>query len=386
MIKINYKEDCVGCCGCQQICPKSCISMIKDEQGFLYPQIDEALCIECRLCEKVCPINHQDTPQKPIKNYAAKHRNEEVRLKSSSGGVFSAIAEYVLSEEGVVFGVKFNENWLAIHSYTESYNDLYLFRGSKYMQSHIGSSYLDCQTFLKQGRKVLFTGTPCQVAGLKNFLRKEYDNLLTVDFICHGVPSPMIWKDFLNKEINESLKLDQPSSQIDSINFRDKRNGWEEYGLSIKSEGKEYYNPISTNQYMHGFLKNLYLRPSCYKCPSKEGKSHSDITLADFWDYQNVYTFLKDSNGISWVMVNSDKGFNILNLLNLNLTEVEFEKMIESNRGWETSSKKPENYINFWRAYPRKGIYILPSMLIDSLYVRIKHRIRKTLSFLKNHL
>ena len=201
MINIIDKKNCCGCNACVQHCPKSCVTMQEDEEGFLYPIVDQEACIDCGLCEKVCPVLNQGEERKPLQVYAANNPNEEIRMQSSSGGVFTLLAETIIQEGGVVFGARFNDDWEVIHDYTETKEELAAFRGSKYVQSRIGDSYCQAEQFLKKGRKVLFTGTPCQIAGLNLFLRKEYGNLLTVDFICHGVPSPGVWKSYLEELI-----------------------------------------------------------------------------------------------------------------------------------------------------------------------------------------
>ena len=198
MIDIKEKNNCCGCSACVQICPKQCISMAADNEGFLYPQVNSAICIDCGLCEKVCPVINQSAPREPLVVYAAKNNNEDIRLKSSSGGIFTLLAEKVIEEGGVVFGAKFDADWNVVHDYTETIEGLAAFRGSKYVQSIIGDNFKTAKQFLNNGRKVLFSGTPCQIAGLKKYLRKEYDNLLTVDVVCHGVPSPMVWRDYLD--------------------------------------------------------------------------------------------------------------------------------------------------------------------------------------------
>lgn len=332
MINIQDKSKCCGCSACVQRCPKNCISLQEDSEGFLYPHVDEGICVDCGLCEKVCPVLNQSQPRQPLEVYAAKNPNEEIRMKSSSGGIFTLLAEKTIQEGGVVFGAKFDENWEVVHGYTETVDGLEAFRGSKYVQSCIGESYREAERFLREGRKVLFSGTPCQVAGLRLYLRKEYSNLLLVDFVCHGVPSPMIWRDYLKETIrplgvvgknmvsSSSLK-DMPV--ITGIPFRDKRNGWKKYGFAVhgKSASKADQNLVSPsveddtlfyeshreNLYMEGFLKNLYLRPSCYACPAKAGKSGSDYTLADLWGAKQIVGEWDDDKGLSACLVFDDK-------------------------------------------------------------------------------
>lgn len=201
MISITSKEMCCGCAACEQRCPKSCIVMREDEEGFLYPQTDMSKCIDCGLCEKVCPVLNQGEKRKPLYVYAAKNKNPQIQLYSSSGGVFTHIAEQIIQNNGVVFGARFDENWAVKHDYTETLEGLAAMRGSKYVQSRIGSTYQQAKDFLEAGRLVLFSGTPCQIRGLKLFLAKEYENLLTVDLVCHGVPSPEIWRQYLHEII-----------------------------------------------------------------------------------------------------------------------------------------------------------------------------------------
>ena len=334
MINIAVKSKCTGCSACVQKCPKQCISFEEDSEGFYYPQVKLSLCINCGLCENVCPVLHQDKPRTPEIVYAAKNSNLATRLASSSGGIFALLAETILRQNGVVFGARFDNEWNVFHDYTESLDGLSVFLGSKYVQSKIGNTYKLAEQFLKEGRKVLFSGTPCQIAGLKRYLRKEYDNLLTVDFVCHGVPSPMIWRDYLNEKIRPlgvdgrnmvsqlSLK-DLPV--ITGISFRDKRYGWKKFGFSVRAKSASkadknlvsqsvevtdktlLYEPHKANLYMKGFLKNLYLRPSCYACPAKCGKSGADYTLADFWGASTYVGDFDDDKGLSAVLVYKNK-------------------------------------------------------------------------------
>lgn len=195
MIEIRDKRDCCGCNACVQKCPRQCIEQFEDAEGFVYPRVDKARCIGCGLCEKVCPVIDQNPESKPLQVLAGWNGNEEIRMQSSSGGVFTLLAEQIIGRGGVVFGARFNENWEVVHGYTESMDGLAAFRGSKYVQSRIGEAFRQAGAFLQQGREVLFTGTPCQIAGLHRFLGKEYGNLFTIDIVCHGVPSPGVWKN-----------------------------------------------------------------------------------------------------------------------------------------------------------------------------------------------
>lgn len=313
MINIQNKAECVGCEACVQRCPQKCIVLQEDEEGFMYPHVEIETCINCGLCEKVCPVIHQGSARIPINSYAIINKNEAIRNSSSSGGVFTALAEFVLNRNGVVFGASFDESWSVAHTYVEEKSLLCRLRGAKYVQSSIGSTYIEVENFLKGGRYVLFSGLPCQVAGLKLFLRKEYENLITVDMFCHGVPSPGIWRKYLNEKIGCMGK------KIERMSFRDKSTGWQTYSFSYTTKEKgikqNFSELASRNYFMKGFLADLYLRPSCYSCPAKQLKSGSDLTIGDFWGIQHINAELDDNKGISAVLVNSDKGNHLLDTI-----------------------------------------------------------------------
>lgn len=341
MIKITQKEHCCGCSACVHICPKHSISFQEDKEGFLYPKVDLETCIDCGLCEKVCPVINQESEREPLKVYAAKNEDESIRLKSSSGGIFTLLAEKIIEDGGVVFGARFNENWEVIHDYTDTVEGLEPFRGSKYVQSVIGDTYKRAENFLKLGRKVMFTGTPCQIAGLKKFLRKDYKNLLTVDFVCHGVPSPLVWRLYLKEEIN---RYGKEITAVEDINFRDKYTGWKTYSLSIKLSGNIVSSTMFTDDnYMRAFLSNLSLRPSCYSCPAKAGKSGADITIGDFWGIENVLPELDDDRGLSLLMLHSQRGLEHFISLRCDVAEVNFTDAIKSNSAYQIPVPMPIN-------------------------------------------
>lgn len=311
MIKITEKEACCGCAACQQICPKKCISMSADEQGFLYPVVQVESCIDCHLCEKVCPvINQNEAKEGPLFCYLAKTKDENTRAQSSSGGIFSEIANYILSKGGVVFGVRFDENWQTVYDFAESKETLAAFRGSKYVQAIPSIAYLQVQKYLNEGRKVLFTGTPCHVSGLNHFLRKTYVNLYTMDVVCHSITSPKVWTQYLS-EIEDEYEL-----KIYNISFRDKSKGWTNYSLRIdlKGLGERKKTIVEThfeNAYMRGMADDLYTRPSCAECPARNYKSCSDITIADAWDINKYHPHINDEKGISHVLINTEKGIEL---------------------------------------------------------------------------
>lgn len=402
MIFITDKYNCCGCTACVERCPKQCITMHEDEEGFLYPHADTSKCIDCGLCEKVCPVINQADSRKPLNVFAAKNMNEEIRLKSSSGGIFSLIAERTINNGGVVFGARFNEQWEVVHDYTETIEGLEAFRGSKYVQSRIGSNFKNAELFLKNGREVLFTGTPCQIAGLQRFLRKDYPNLLTLDVICHGVPSPLVWRDYLKHIIRptDEIKINPLSlkkiTDLSSISFRDKTAGWKKYGfvVRVKSTSKTDKNSdlsssnilcheiLQQNIFIRGFLQNLYLRSSCYKCPSRNFKSNSDILLGDFWNIDSIDKEINDDKGISLVFVLSNKALSLIKEMEgfIPVAENSFASIYNSNKNIFANEIENCNSKTFWKEYlenkmeineciKRNTYYPTKQMLKDKIFL-----------------
>ena len=380
MIQLNKKEDCCGCTACIEKCPKQCIIFKEDYEGFFYPEIDHKICINCGVCEKVCPVINQHKEIEPTKVLAIQNKNEEIRRESSSGGIFTLLAEYIIQEKGVVFGARFNEQWEVIHDYTDTIEGLSPFRKSKYVQSRIGKAYQQTLQFLKQGRKVLFSGTPCQIAGLKLFLQKDYINLFTIDFICHGVPSPKIWRMYL--EELDPLK-------IKYIDFRNKQNGWKNYEIEIKhftnSKTKDILEACDKNIFMRGFLSDLYLRPSCHKCPAKSLTSGSDITLADFWGVWYAFPAMYDNKGTSLITLNSTKatGSVIIDLfLNCNIQETDSEIIKKYNKALYQSALSHNNRNFFFLKLDKsKSVSkLINDCLRISIYQRISNKLHRILT------
>lgn len=356
MIQIHDKSKCCGCSACEQICPRKCISFYFDDEGFMYPCVATSECIDCGLCESVCPFYYQPKARDPLNTYAAKNNDNKERSESSSGGIFVLLAKKVISSGGVVFGARFDENWNVVHDYTETLDGIAPFMGSKYVQSYMGDSFSYVKKFLLEGREVLFSGTPCQIAGLKRFLHKEYDNLLLVDFICHGIPSPGVWIQYLEEikekarrgEVfnNNSYKSEEEKNdkknhvKIESVSFRDKREGWKKYHLTITvsdttAEGKNTISLTHTHSddpYFVGFNNfNLFLRQTCYTCPFKQLRSGSDITLADFWGIETLLPEEDDDKGISVILVNTPKGQDYVNFLHITKRDVLYSDVIKRN-------------------------------------------------------
>lgn len=334
MLRLTDKHNCCGCEACVQRCPCHCITMQQDIEGFLYPQIDLTHCIECGLCEKTCPIINLPSSQRCKQVLAAKAKDKDILMKSSSGGIFSLVAEYILQQNGIVFGAKFNETWEVVHDYTETSDNINEFRRSKYVQSRIGESFKKAEKFLKSGRLVLFTGTPCQINGLKLYLKKEYENLYTISIACHGVPSPKIWKLYLNEIITTN-----PNMRISSINFREKTNGWINYKFKLELHSVFNNQQICIqmdyhdNIFMKAFLQNLILRPSCEDCKIKVYKNLSDITIGDLWGVSETYPELDSELGISFLLINTNKGELLLNKLDIEKHTIDLNKIRIYNGG-----------------------------------------------------
>lgn len=297
-------EACTGCSACGAACPEACIALLPDREGFLRPRVDSARCLRCGLCTKVCPVLQPGLPaREPVAVYAAQNTCAAVLEASSSGGVFSLLAERVLERGGVVFGAGCDAAFRVVHQGAEDADGLARLRGSKYVQSDMNDAFRRVRQQLDAGRQVLFSGSPCQVAGLRAFLGKAYDRLLCVDFVCHGVPSPWVfelWKRRLEK---------RGRSAITGISFRSKACGWRQFSFAVAfADGRTYRGTVKEELYLRGFLSNLFLRPACHACRFKEMKSGSDLTLADYWGVEKRFPCFRDNRGTSLVLVNSAKG------------------------------------------------------------------------------
>lgn len=346
MINIAHKEDCCGCGACISACPRKCIVFTSDEEGFLYPYINAKDCIDCHLCERICPIINNNVESKIPTAYGCLG-NDTIRMKSSSGGVFTLLSEYVIQRGGIVFGAKFDNSWHLIHDNVDSLDDLDSLRRSKYVQSNIHGCFQHVKYYLEKNKIVLFSGTPCQISGLQCYLGKEYESLFLVDVICHGVPSPYVWEKYLRESIDRVCNIanaPKKSVKVTDVNFREKTNGWRKYNISIKFDiGNEEYverENIYKNMYMKFFLDNITLRPSCYNCKFRNQKSGSDITLGDFWGCENF--FQDDDKGISLVLLNTDKGKSLFsNIRKVSIIPVDFNEVVPYNKSLQFSYKRP---------------------------------------------
>ncbi len=308
MINITDKTKCCGCCACVDICPYDAISLRTDIEGFWYPEVDHSKCVECGLCEKVCPELHisdlkrNDFP-KPEKAIAAIHKDMSVRWDSTSGGAFSALADAMYSIGGYVSGAVYNEDFSVSNFISSNPSDLVRLRSSKYLQSNAEGLYKEIRDLLRNGEKVLACGTPCQMAALRSFLRKDYENLVIVDFICRGVNSPKVYRKYL-----DSLER-KYGGKVVYVKAKNKELGWRNLTRKvIFDNGKAYYGVSMDDDFRRGYHTNVYCRPSCYECQYKGFPRMSDITIADYWGIENVDKNLDNNIGTSMILLNSRKG------------------------------------------------------------------------------
>lgn len=383
MPNLALREECVGCTACAQACPKQCIEMKKDFEGFRYPKItciEE--CINCGMCEKACPIlnvNHDES--KLPTAYAALSKNESIRTDSSSGGIFTELATSILLQNGVVYGAAYNEQFDIEHICVESVDDLSKLRGAKYAQSNLGNCFTDIFARLKEGQRILFSGSPCQVAGLKAFLKKDYENLICVDFVCHGVPSPMAWKEYVSYRAKEDADGTLPKA----INLRSKDTGWSRYQYSNVFEyedGKKHSALSSQSLFMKLFVGDYISRPSCENCKFKGYSRVSDITLGDFWGIWDINPEMDDNKGTSVILIQSDKGQALWNEISDRIVckEVTLEQASLQNPSMLTPSKanpKREEVLELireGRIEECEALFVQPKV---SMLSRIKGKVKR---------
>ena len=351
---LDNLEECCGCSACYNVCPVNAIKMELDDHGFIYPKINEDVCIHCNQCKTVCPILNTPNISKDSKIYGGFKKDLEQRIQSSSGGLFSSLAEYVLDCGGIVYGVSFDSNQLVHHIAIDKKKDLYKIKGSKYLQSKIDKCYSEIKKLLIEEKLILFSGTPCQIAGLKSYLKKEYTNLITVDVVCHGVPSSTVWLEY--------LKTLESKSKVEYVNFRNVSNGLSKatvdyYGNNEIVYQEEYKNGI----FMKGFIKNLYTRPSCFHCKFKGIERCSDITIGDFWSVKEYYPEIADDYGTSAIIVHTEKGEEILEKISdqLKLWSSTKDKIILWNECIVQSTKFNEKSVEFYERYKNENIILL---------------------------
>lgn len=350
-------EDCTGCQSCIQTCRHNAIQVQNDKHGFLHPIIDTNKCVECGLCIKTCPIltpircNNNKRPE----TWAAWHPNNKIRLESSSGGAFSAIAECILDKNGVVFGATLSKDLKVKHIAVSNKQQLHLIRKSKYVQSNINQTYIEVSQLLRQGKKILFSGTPCQIAGLYGFLRnKRPENLFTIDFICHGVPSPVIFSEYINS-MEHKYK-----HKISNVNFRDKRLGVEANLLMVftLNNNKQKVESFKYNSFYRGFINNLILRDSCYNCKYATMPRIADITLADYRNIGNKFTFMHEKErplGFTGLLINNDHGDELLKLTDICYEKRDYDELASAQPHLKRPAEKPSNIEEVYDMLQNKG-------------------------------
>lgn len=349
MIEVKDSSLCCGCTACMSICPHDAIVMRPDEMGFVYPVVDKDKCVDCGLCEKVCTfVKGKDGLSKPLKTYGIRHRDENEIIASRSGGVFPALARKVIQEGGTVYGAAYDEGFRVVHKRADDVSGVDAFRGSKYVQSDMEGVFPKVIEDLKSGRKVLFSGTPCQVAGLKSMIPAALrENILLVDIVCHGVPSPYVWRDYL------AYQEKKHGGTVESLSFRDKKYGWKAHKESFTIAGNTY----TDGSYTYLFYEHVMLRDSCHVCPYSDVSRVGDVTLADFWGWQkSLPDFNADDKGVSLVLCSTSHGVDAVNacLGELDVREVVIEDCLQPNLMRPSAAGK--NRAGFVRDYPAKGL------------------------------
>lgn len=382
MIDLIEKNICTGCTSCKAACPKQCINMNKDEDGFYYPTIDVNHCINCNLCEKVCPVLNKLHAHKQTVTYAVMNNNEVTRSNSTSGGFFSVLANYVLEKEGYVIGASFNDQYVVKHIIIDKKSDLHKLMGAKYSQSELGNIFSRTKKLLDENKYVLFSGTPCQVGGLKAYLRNEYAKLLTVDLVCHGVPSPKVWESYVKYRSNKDNSGLLPSR----INLRSKSSGWSKYKYSIEFDYENFkYSCVNYNDlFMKVFVGNYCLRQSCSNCSFKGIHRVSDFTLGDYWGVWDQLPEMDDNKGTSLVFVHGKKAQDIFELVSrqIKYQSVDTEISISMNPSMIISSTANKNRNAFLKEINDVDFEELVNKYLNSscnndLIFKIKSKIKK---------
>ena len=374
MKEIVEKKRCTGCSACASICPKGAIKLVEDDEEFKHPVIDQDKCINCGLCKRTCPVLNTNENSSLNNCYVAYNKNDKVKKTSSSGGIFDAIARVILKENGIVIGASFNDEMKLKHIAIEKLEDLEKLKGSKYLQSDLDNVF----SYIKENiseRKVLFVGTPCQVAGLHAYLKKDYDNLVCIDLFCHGVPSPKLFSKYI-KELENNI-----DSKVIKYNFRDKKTGWDTYSNTVTfSSNKEISELQSNNSYMRLFLSDIALRESCYNCNFKIGNKYSDITLGDFWGVQKYYPEMYNKTGVSAIIINTEKGQQIFESIsnNLEYKECKLEEIIDGNPSLKSSGKYPAKREEFFKDIDNLDIKELSKKYTNtSVITKFKNKLKK---------
>jgi len=377
VIGIKEKQKCCGCAACVAVCSGNCIEMKEDVEGFFYPEIDKNKCVECKACEKVCPIlNKQAERIFNQKAYIVQNKDEQVLRESTAGGAFTAIAEYVLSHAGVVFGVELNSDFVAQHICIEEKSEIYRFRNSKYVQSYLGGDiHQQVKFFLEQGRMVCFSGTPCQIEGLKKYLKQDYEKLITVDVVCRAVPSPLIFQKYVEYQEHNMAE------SIKTVRFRDKHYGYKYSTMNVITDRNQgnYHKGVESDPWLRAFFSNICDRPSCHSCHFRNQYRVSDFTI---WDCFHVGRFSKEldnDKGATRVLVHTDKGGKVFDEIKSKFHYIQTtpEAIVNGVREMEESVLPHVHRQAFFEdAKKMNGVQLFQKYFPETFQVKVKHGIR----------
>lgn len=391
-VKIEEKDLCCGCTACYSVCPKNAIKMVRDNEGFLYPKVDKEKCINCGMCKKVCPIlNKAKLNEFKPKAYLFQNSNEEIRRESTSGGIFTAIGEFVIKNNGIVYGAAFDDSFVVNHIGVVNADKLSKFRKSKYVQSNQNNCFKEIKQYLDTGKLVCYSGTPCQVGGLRAYLMKEYENLILVDIMCHSVPSPLVFEKY-KRHILKRMN----ANKILNINFRDKsKYGYKYSMMTVETDNGKYSQGIDTDPYLRAFFSDVSVRPSCYNCYFKTMKRISDLTIWDCFNINEIDKSFDDDKGTTRVLVQSEKGEKLLEKLNnVRLKELDInvatKKVKEMTNSVNYNSKRKEFFGNindenvFEKYYPisfktKINSFVRKTLAVTGVYSSVKSFAKKIL-------
>lgn len=373
------RKDCCGCSACYSICPKGCIEMNMNAEGFFRPYIDATKCTNCKVCEKVCPLNCI-TPTSTPNAYAVISNDKNSRLSSSSGGVFSLLAQSIIEKGGIVFGAAFDDNFNVVHKVAQNVEEIAIFRGSKYVQSNIGNCYKQAKYFLDNNRWVYFSGTPCQIAGLKSYLGSDYVKLITQDVICHSVPSPIVWAEYKKFRENEA------GAKTVNASFRYKEAGIPGYKIRLVFENGKIHSCDGNDPYFLAFINGLSSQESCFDCKFKGLSRASDITLADYWGIETQHPELDYIDGASLVFIHSDKGNELFEKIKSFITYKKTAPLdsVKKNQMAIKSAIPHPRRKAFFKAIKKQGfIAAFNKATKSSTTTRIKNKLRRAIRFIK---